>query len=428
MFKSSGLIQGSAPMVFMEKYVMEHLRIWLAFIMAAGLLVSGCAATSKRQLPIEAPLFAMLPNGGNPLNPAEQSAVNKETALALAERIKRRGGQRLKGLQLSGGGQNGAFGAGFLKGWSESGNRPEFDYVTGVSTGAILSTFAFLGTEKDDAMLAETWLNLTRDDIFHKEGSLFRLAFGGDSLYDTEPLRELIAKLITPEVIKRVAAEYAKGRRLLVSTTNLDSDQTWVWDLTAVAKHGGKDALTIFRKAVVASASPPILFSPVEINGSLLVDGGARHNLLILGLYPNAKEIARLQGGKSDHPRLSADVYIIMHHKPHRKIEPIIKNIKHILKRSVNTMIDTSTADSLVRSYFIAQLHGMKFNLVQIPEDVENGDDRLAFDPAIMKALYEAGRELGRKPDPWQHEPPPTDEIAPWILKDTAQRLNPEKK
>jgi hypothetical protein len=409
-------------MVFMEKYVMEHLRIWLAFIMAAALLVSGCAATSKRQLPIEAPLFAMLPNGGNPLNPAEQSTVYEKSNFALAERIKRRGGKRLKGLQLSGGGQNGAFGAGFLKGWSESGNRPEFDYVTGVSTGAILSTFAFLGTQKDDTILGETWLNLTRDEIFSKEGILIRLASGGDSLYDTEPLRKLIAKLITPEVVERVAAEYDKGRRLLVSTTNLDSDQTWVWDLTAVAKHGGKGALAVFRKAVQASASPPILFSPVEINGFLFADGGTRHNLLIIGLGPRAKEFAKLLGGNGDHPQMRADIYILMHHKHKRKIEAIEKNIKHLVKRSVNIMTDTSTADNLMRSYFIAQMHGMKFNLVQIPEVVDNGNDRLAFDPVIMKTLYNAGRELGRKPDPWQNEPPPTDEIGPWILKEVAKK------
>ena len=183
-------------------------------------------------------------------------------------------------LSLSGGGQNGAFGAGFLIGWRESGRRPEFDIVGGVSTGALLATHALLGTPADDAQLEAMYTQITKKDIYREIG-VFGLLFGADSLSDTAPLRALIAKHITAETLERVAAAYDDNRLLVVGTTNIDYGQTWIWNMSMIAKDGN---LELYREVLLASASFPIVFPPVEIEGHLFVDGAARSNVVIAGM------------------------------------------------------------------------------------------------------------------------------------------------
>jgi predicted patatin/cPLA2 family phospholipase len=365
----------------------------------------------------------MLPNGGEPLNPSKKSIVSIELSETVFNIFKQRGKKSASVLLLSGGGQNGAFGAGFLNGWSETGTRPEFDIVTGVSTGAMISTFAFLGTKEDDKILRDTWLNIKQDDIY-KEGGLLKLAAGGNALYDTKPLRHLLDKTITPDIIRRVAIEYDKGRRLFVSITNLDYNQTWVWDLTAVAKHGGDNARELYINVVLASASPPILFPPVEINGFLFADGGTRHNLLIIGLARSTRQIFEAMGEEYTGQKLNGDFYVLMHSKANEKTVAIREDVRDLLNRSVRIMIETSTADTLLRSYFVTKLHGLNFNVVQIPEELDIGDNNLAFDPTTMQSMYESGSKLSKQVDPWQHQPPPTDEIGQWFLDEASRRLH----
>jgi predicted acylesterase/phospholipase RssA len=194
--------------------------------------------------------------------------------------MERKRGHALNMLSLSGGGQNGAFGAGLLNGWRESGQRPVFDMVGGVRTGALLATHALLGTPADDAQLEEMYTQITKKDV-HNERGIFSLAFGADSLSDTEPLRALIAKFITAETLKRVAAAYNDNRFLFVGTTNIDYGQTWVWNMSLIAKDGN---LALYRQVLLASASFPIVFPPVEIDGHLFVDGAARSNVVIAGM------------------------------------------------------------------------------------------------------------------------------------------------
>jgi len=135
-----------------------------------------------------------------------------------ADSAQRRGTYNL--LAISGGGPDGAFGAGLLKGWTESGKRPGFRIVTGVSTGALIAPFAFLGPEYDDEMERIYTSHSTRD-IIRKRGSIGGLL--SDAMADTEPLRERIAEIVDDQMIRDIAAEYAKGRRLLIGTTNLDA-------------------------------------------------------------------------------------------------------------------------------------------------------------------------------------------------------------
>ena len=178
-----------------------HLRIVAVICAVASLLVAACASVPHRELSLKPATYAMLPNGHDPLNPGKVSPLYAAAAPGNTNAIRefeRRRGHALNVLSLSGGGQNGAFGAGLLIGWRESGRRPVFDIVGGVSTGALMATHALLGTPADDAQLEEMYTQITKKDIY-EERRIYSLATA-DSLADTEPLARLIAKHITADL------------------------------------------------------------------------------------------------------------------------------------------------------------------------------------------------------------------------------------
>jgi Patatin-like phospholipase len=165
-------------------------------------LLAGCASSPPRVLSAIAPSYATLPNGSEPLHPTQLSplyaAVTAMPGDNLVRYLERKRGHALNLLSLSGGGQNGAFGAGVLVGWRESGRRPQFDVVGGVSTGALLATHALLGTPADDAVLERMYTGVTKGDIY-KDRGVFSLLAGADSLADTAPLHALLVKYVTLE-------------------------------------------------------------------------------------------------------------------------------------------------------------------------------------------------------------------------------------
>src|SRR5262249_11561584 len=222
--------------------------------------LGGCASAPERVLSKKAPAYAVLPNGHDPLNPDQLSPIYAAAAggeANIVRQLERKHGRALNILSLSGGGQNGAFGAGLLIGWRESGKRPEFDIVGGVSTGALLATHALLGTPADDAQLEEMYTQITKKDVYI-DRPILSLAAGADSLADTAPLRALIAKHITEKTLERVAAAYKDNRLLVVGTTNIDYSQTWVWNMSQIAKDGN---LALYR-ATFSSPLPRPPSSP----------------------------------------------------------------------------------------------------------------------------------------------------------------------
>jgi hypothetical protein len=238
-------------------------------LFTAGMLVavlSGCASAPDREISTVSPPSAVLVDGRDPMTGQYKTRFGEVFSSKgdIFRFYEAQRGHALNVLALSGGGQNGAFGAGFLKGWSTADTRPEFDIVTGMSTGALLATHAFLGTPADDAVLEAIFTDITADDIFRKEG-LLGVIGGAPSLLNTAPLVALLEKYITAEVLERVAAEQDKGRRLLVGTTNLDYNRTWAWNLGLVAKQGGPEALKLYRRVLLASSAFPIMLPPVEI-------------------------------------------------------------------------------------------------------------------------------------------------------------------
>ena len=191
-------------------------------------------------------------------------------------------------LAISGGGANGAFGAGLLFGWTTAGNRPEFRGVTGISTGAIIAPFAFLGP-KYDAQLKKLYTTISTKDILEKR-SLFSI-LTGDSASDTTPLREMLEDVIDVKMLEDIVVEHDKGRRLLIGTTNLDAERPVIWNIGVIAKSGAPNALQLVRDIMVASASIPGAFTPVYIKveadghryDEIHVDGGTSSQVF---LYP----------------------------------------------------------------------------------------------------------------------------------------------
>ncbi|HAJ92085.1 MAG TPA: hypothetical protein DCO71_05635 [Gammaproteobacteria bacterium] len=373
------------------------------------LTMAGCASTPppERALSTKVPKYAALANGHNPMDPDELSPMYAAAASGTEENLTRqmehKRGHALNMLSLSGGGQNGAFGAGFLIGWRESGQRPEFDVVTGVSTGSLLATHALLGTPADDLILEQMYTEVTDKDIY-SDRSVFDL-MSSDSIRDTSPLQALIAKYITAETLQRVAAALDDNRMLMVGTTNVDYGQTWVWNLSLIAKHGELD---LYRKILLASASFPIVFPPVEIEGHLFVDGAARSNVVVIGLAGTEKPAPSVYG--------PGNLYLISNGKFQHPPAALQRALGSVAATTVGVMMDQSMQTALMRSYFGARFLGYNFNMVAIPDEVEIGNDPLAFDPKQMRAAFDSGRALAKDPAPWGHRPPDAGDIPPWAM------------
>ncbi len=385
------------------------LRSLIAFAgVVAALLLAGCASPPERALSQKASAYASLQNGYDPLNPGQVSPIYAEVVAAggnLIRQMERKKGRALNLLSLSGGGQNGAFGAGLLTGWRESGQRPEFDMVGGVSTGALLATHALLGTPADDAQLVEMYTQIAKKDV-HNERGVFSLAFGADSLSDTAPLRALIARFITAETLKRVAAAYNNDDRFLfVGTTNIDYGQTWVWNMSLIAKDGN---LELYRQVLLASASFPIVFPPVEIDGHLFVDGAARSNIVIAGIGGTVRP--------PPPPFGPGNLYLVDNGKLHSPPEALRRALGDVAATTVSVMMDQSMLTAMTRAYFGAKFLGYNFKMVAIPDNVNIGKDPLAFDPKQMRAAFDAGRAIAKNPNHWLSLPPNTGDVPSWAF------------
>jgi hypothetical protein len=382
-------------------------RMFMAGVLVM-LALTGCASTPpERELSTKAPTYASLPNGHNPMSPDRLSSMYATAASGteanLTRTMERKSGHALNMLSLSGGGQNGAFGAGFLIGWRESGQRPEFDFVGGVSTGALLATHALLGTPADDAILEQMYTEVTDQDIY-QDRSLYGI-LGADSLRDTGPLQALIAKYITAETLQRVAAAFDDNRLLMVGTTNVDYGQTWVWNLSLLGKHGKLD---LYRKVLLASASFPIVFPPVEIDGHLFVDGAARSNVVVIGTAGSERPAPPLYG--------PGNLYLISNGRSQHPPAALRRALGSVAATTVGVMMDQSMQTALTRSYFGAKFLGYNFKMVAIPDEVEIGNDPLAFDPKQMRAAFNSGRALAKQSEPWSSKPPNTGDIPPWAI------------
>ena len=312
-------------------------------------------------------------------------------------------------LALSGGGADGAFGAGLLCGWTAHGDRPRFKLVTGISTGSLIAPFAFLGPEYD-APLKEVYTTITSKNIFRFRNLLTLL--WSDSIADTWPLAELVAKKVDDQMLRAIATEHRKGRRLFVGTTNLDAQRLTIWDMGAIAALGTPEADRLFRRLLLASASIPVMFPPVylevEAGGhrydELHVDGGAVAEVISYEFLFKATGIKEAVRGKAAKPR-PARIYIIQNSKTRPEWGPTEAGLKGITERALDTIIKYQGIGDLYRIYTMCKVDGIEFNLAAIPGDF-NVERQEEFDRNYMNQLFSLGYDLGSRGYPWMKYPP----------------------
>ena len=311
-------------------------------------------------------------------------------------------------LTISGGGGDGAFGAGLLTGWTASGTRPSFKLVTGISTGALIAPFAFLGPAYD-SRLAETYTNVSDSDIFKKRG--FTAVLYSDAMADTAPMGRLVERYVTRDLLDAIAVEYAKGRLLMVGTTDLDSREPVYWNMGAIATSTDPGALPLFRKIILASAAIPGAFPPVMIdvtvNGQryqeMHVDGGATRQVF---MYPPTLHLAEVS--KAEGADRKRTLYIIRNARLDPDWASVDRRLLSIVNRSVSSLIQTQGMGDLNRIYLTSMRDHIDYNLAYIPSYF-TAPKKSDFDVGYMRPLFERGRQLAEHGYPWRKYPPGYD-------------------
>jgi hypothetical protein len=309
-------------------------------------------------------------------------------------------------LAVSGGGDKGAFGAGLLNGWTAAGTRPEFKAVTGVSTGALIAPFAFLGPEYDP-VLKEVYTSISTDDILSPRSVI--AAIENDGMADNAPLWNLIGEHVDEALLARIAEEHNKGRTLLVATTDLDARQPVVWNMGNIAASGAPNALELFRQILLASAAIPGAFPPtmfqVEVDGreyqEMHVDGGASAQVF---MYPPGLRNVLSSTGEAF--GRTGTVYIIRNSSMTATWDPVERRTINIAGRAIDSLIHTQGIGDLYRIYATTQRDGMDFNLAYIDSGFVYENKTAQFETAFMVALYDYGFAQGRAGYPWQKVPP----------------------
>jgi predicted patatin/cPLA2 family phospholipase len=308
-------------------------------------------------------------------------------------------------LAISGGGDNGAFGAGFLNGWTKHGNRPQFKIVTGVSTGALIAPFAFLGPDYD-ATLKAIYTGVSMKDIAAPRWPVF--AIFRDAMSDTSPLYHLMERTITRDVLDKIGAEYDKGRLLLVGTTNLDARRPVYWNITRIAASKAPGALTIVRKILLASAAIPGTFPPVMIDVTargqryqeMHVDGGTANQVFA---YPVATTLSDLSRKNLAHR--DRTLYIIRNARLDPDWAQVDRRTLPIAMRAIQCLIQYQGMGDLYRIFTIARRDKVDYNLAYIP-DTFRVVKKKDFDPAYMRTLYDLAYGLASGGFSWAKHPP----------------------
>ncbi|MGD9786034.1 MAG: patatin-like phospholipase family protein [Hyphomicrobiaceae bacterium] len=368
----------------------------IAIVLAFGLSACATSIRPDGSAIATSQTFGSIPLFGaeeKPLIPPPGATIAGEQ-VPFAARTK-----ELHVLVISGGGSDGAFGAGVLSGWSASGKRPTFNIVTGVSTGALIANFAFLGPTWDHE-LARFYTQIRQEQIYSDNG-IFGLA--QESLYDTTPFRKLVEKVVNERLLDAIAAEHNLGRRLYVATTDLDSGTVVVWDMGGIAASGHPSRVETYRDVLVASAAFPGFFKPVYVRHSdssgkarMHVDGGVKAPILLRSFMVEGKQKKKT-------------VYLLINGKLSLKASdstPVPATVLDISKRSIAELMRGLTYKTIYQAYVTTRQANGQFRILPVPDDAQDISDGLRFRPAEMRRLFETGRQVGLDPSNWQKEPP----------------------
>jgi hypothetical protein len=339
-------------------------------------------------------------------------AWNMEDLYLLGERIRQSNKPsevppKRSVLVLSGGGAYGAYSAGVLVGWTQAGTRPVFDVVTGISTGALIAPLAFLGSQYD-SQLREVYTTLKSSDVFRIRAQLRTLFREG--LADSRPLAHQIECMVTPELLAKIAAEHAKGRRLYVGTTDLESRRAVQWDMGEIATRGTPEDLELFRKLLLGSAAIPGFFPPVKITVNVdgkeyverHIDGGVTNALFFRPPYiPD--DVKKKPGLASLY---GSDVYILVAGKLYADPQAVSPRALTIAANSVSTLIYSQTRGDLLKLYMACILTGMNYYMAAIPPTFAAPSSSTDFEPAEMSKMFNEGIAQAVAGTAWRNTPP----------------------
>jgi hypothetical protein len=329
---------------------------------------------------------------------------------ALAESLRQTltpgAGGILNVIALSGGGANGAFGAGLMSEWSKTGGRPEFQLVTGVSVGGLSAPFVFLGRTWDEKLTA-AYFDGRLQHLLQSRGPLGIFTPG---LYSKRRLKALVKGYVTDELITQVAAEHAKGRRLLVATTDLDTEDLVIWDMGAIATHGGPAARKLFADVLVASASVPVIFAPsliavqsgTSVFNELHVDGQAEN------AFYGIPQTLLLGQGTSAAP-YKVKFYVIVNGSLDSTFQITPRSTIPLALRTYDATNKASLRLLTIANAEFCHAYGCDFYVAALPRTVV--DDPLDFSPTHIQALFDAGKAAIDRGDAWRSSPQTSDGI-----------------
>jgi len=385
-------------------------------LLTTVLILGGCAGLERNPVPLADGARATIP--GMPdvraWAAAPSEAMERDFALSFRQErpgtfVRRADGRTVyPQLALSGGGPNGAFGAGFLKGWTESGQRPVFKIVTGVSTGAMMAPFAFLGSAYDER-IEHFYTTTATQDVFSMPRSLLLQVLRGEAVVDSAPLAALIASDLDMALLQRIAAAHAEGRRLYVGTVDLDAQRFVVWNMGLIAQAGTPQALQLFRDVVLASASVPLAVQPVffevDVDGrrydEMHVDGAVGLRVFYNGGLFRTSVVRQ----RAIEQNTYEDVYIIHNGQLSPQAEHTDRTLRAIANRTLRALSLGATSGDLFRIYLQTGAEDAGFHWVTMPDGVELRGDEL-FDPLRMRELFALGYEMARQGPHWQTRPP----------------------
>ncbi len=382
-------------------------RMLAVMVVAAG--VAACASNAPlprlpavperetdRVTVLGIPDARYLPNDTEAMSAMSARLYEREEAYYAS--TGRRVPQVMSMLAISGGGDNGAFGAGLLVGWGQRGDRPPFKIITGVSTGALIAPFVFLG---DDQTVANIITTIDRDDVYKKRPLLEGLT--SDALSDSAPLENLIGRHLDAGIVARIAEESRHGRALVVITTNLDAGVPVLWDIGTIAETRSPRAVDLIRKILLASASVPGLFPPVMFDVTLHgvryqemhADGGASVQTF---LYPpGIRAIGQLR---------PVTAYVIRNGRFTPDWQPVERSTLSIANRAVSTLTTNSGLGDIYRIYELSERDGVRFQLAYIGDDFTEPHPAADFDHTYLVKLFEYGLAKGRAGYHWLDGPP----------------------
>jgi hypothetical protein len=317
------------------------------------------------------------------------------------------GRPRVDYLALSGGADDGAFGAGLLVGWSKRGDRPQFEVVTGVSAGALIAPYAFLGSGYD-TQLAELWTNFDASSVATPQ--IIAGLLGAEALADSTPLRTMIAKHVDRRMLGDIAREYQNGRLLLVGTTNLDAQRQVIWNMGEIAAAAMRNpaAAELFRDVLLASASLPGVFPPVHIKvrvgdkvfEEMHVDGGPSRQVFLAPAQFSLRTFDKLY----PQPPVRR-VYVVRNGKLAPVYEAVQPNTFAISARSLFTVTKNQSMGDINQIFAMTERDSAEFRLASIPASFTVQSSK-PFDPAYMRPLFQVGYRAGLQGNAWARTPP----------------------